>query len=69
MDESQIARLRKAAEYQREAADCRERAERASHPGAKQEWLKIAERWMELARLADAHHPGRSKELRSAPTD
>jgi hypothetical protein len=42
-------------EYAEHARDCREAAENASTDAAREELLKMAERWEELARQRAAH--------------
>ena len=53
--------LRTVDEYRRQAADCREQSERAPNPHHKENWLKIAGQWQNLAEMAKTYlHPGES---------
>ena len=42
-----------AAIFRREARDCRDRADKASDPADREDWLKLAEEWAKLAMVAE----------------
>jgi hypothetical protein len=61
MTDTITATVRSADEYRIQAEDCREQSERAPNPHHKQNWLKIAVQWQNLAEMAEAHlHAGAS---------
>ena len=50
-----------ASQCRRQAADCHEQSERAPNPHHKENWLKIAGQWQNLAEMAETYlHPGES---------
>jgi hypothetical protein len=51
MTDTITATVRSADEYRTQAADCREQSKRASNPHHKQNWLKIAVQWQNLAEM------------------
>ena len=53
-----------AAEYRREAAECRKQAEQALHPYIKEQWLKLANNWSLMADRAT-----RKSKSRPPPTE
>ena len=44
-----------ASQYRKQAADCREQSERALNFHHKENWLKIALRWQNLAEMAETY--------------
>ena len=55
MTDTITATVRSADEYRKQAADCREQSGRAPNPHHKENWLKIAGQWQNLAEMAETH--------------
>jgi hypothetical protein len=59
MTDTITATVRSADEYRKQAADCREQSGRAPNQQHKENWLKIAAQWQNLAEMAETHlHAG-----------